>query len=121
MKLFRHILPGLTAVAIAGGVAWAAQTTITFVIPAPQVTATAITCSPVAIPPTPASGGTLAAGFKICPLTVAPSNWVGTLTISNAAGNAADFTVATINGVPTLETAVALSAGSYPVTIVATP
>lgn len=77
-------------------------------------TSTAVACSPGALT------APVAAGTTICTVSVTPSGWVappGTLTLSGA--NAADFSVSGMNLV--VASGVTLQAGSYAVTVTATP
>jgi hypothetical protein len=62
----------------------------------------------------------LAAGALICPITVAPSGWSGTLGLSGA--NAGSFAISSGTGGQQLVVGpTVLNAGSYAVTLTATP
>lgn len=93
----------------------AATATLTIVINGPS--STSVTC-------TTASGTTftapLAAGSQICPITVAPSGWSGSLALSGM--NASDFAISSgTSGQELVVGSTALNAGTYSVTITATP
>lgn len=86
----------------------AATTTLSIVINSPA--STGVTCSPGTLT------APLAAGFVVCPITIAPSGWSGALALSGS--NASSFALSGSNLIvgPT-----SLSAGTYSVTITATP
>ena len=94
--------------AIAASAAHAANTTVSIVINSPA--STSVSCSP----------GTLtapvAANTVVCPISVVPSGWSGALTLSGT--NASSFA---LSGTNLVVGASALSAGTYSVTITATP
>lgn len=111
---------GATGIALAalgilfgGPVADASTVTLSIVIN--SAASTSVTC-------TPASGlvAPLAAGTELCPITVVPSGWSGTLALSGA--NASEFAISSgTSGEELVVGSTALSAGTYSVTITATP
>jgi hypothetical protein len=87
----------------------AATTTVSIIIN--SSTSTALACTP---PTTLAAP--LAAGTVICPLAITPTGWSGALALSGT--NASSFA---LSGSNLIVGATALAAGSYSVTITATP
>ncbi|MGH7158830.1 MAG: hypothetical protein ACREFS_01965 [Acetobacteraceae bacterium] len=108
---------GIAAVALgmlsSGGVANASTVTLSIVINSSA--STSVTCSPASGFVSPLAGGT-----EICPITVAPTGWSGSLSLSGT--NASDFAIASgTSGQELVVGSTALAAGSYSVTITATP
>jgi hypothetical protein len=102
---------GLFAVlslALFGARADAATTTLSIIINSP--TSTTVTC------PMTTYTAPLATGSVICPITVAPSGWSGALALSGA--SASSFALSASNLVVG---STALPAGTYSVTVTATP
>lgn len=93
--------------------------TLSLVITINSAPSTAVTFTPAS--PFSGSGsalsatGPVASGTTVGTISVAPSGWQGALSLSGA--QAADFTLSGTN----LVTAAALAAGTYDVTITATP
>ena len=72
---------------------------------------TSVACTPLTTLTAPVAAGTL-----ICPIAVVPSGWTGVFTLSGA--NATSFA---LSGSTLVVGATPLAAGSYSVTITATP
>jgi hypothetical protein len=98
----------LLSVALLGARADAATTTLSIIINSP--TSTTVTC------PLTTYTAPLAAGSVICPIAVAPSGWSGALALSGT--SASSFALSASNLVVG---STALQAGTYSVTISATP
>jgi hypothetical protein len=99
---------------LASPAAYAHASTVTLSIVINSPPSTAVTC------PLGTYVAPLAAGSLICPITVAPSGWSGALALSGT--NASSFAINTVSGVQQLVVgASALNAGTYSVTITATP
>ncbi len=106
------LLLGLALVAPAA--AYASTMSLSIVINSPA--STAVTC-----PVTATFVAPLAAGAVVCPISVAPSNWSGTLALSGT--NASMFAISSGSSGSQLvvgSTAIA-TPGTYAVTITATP
>jgi hypothetical protein len=101
-------LIALLSVALFGARADAATTALSIIINSP--TSTAVTC------PMTTYTAPLAAGSVVCPITIAPSGWSGALALSGV--NASSFALSASNLVVG---STALPAGTYSVTVTATP
>jgi hypothetical protein len=95
-------------VALFGARADATTTTLSIIINSP--TSTTVTC------PMTTYTAPLAAGSVICPITVALSGWSGALALSGA--NASSFA---LSASKLVVASAALPAGTYSITITATP
>ena len=102
---------GLAAVSVCGfaGPADAASTQLSIIVGGAASTSVACAVSTTLTAP-------VAAGTVICPIAVVPSGWTGVFTLSGA--NAASFA---LSGSTLVVGASPLAAGSYSVTITATP
>lgn len=89
----------------------AASTSLSITVVTSGVPSTAVSC-----PLAPLYSAPLAIGSQICAITVTPSNWTGTLTLSGT--NASSFA---LSGTNLVVDGTALVAGTYAVTITATP
>jgi len=109
MKSMKSILIAASiALSIGTTGAHAATATLSIIINSPP--STTVTC-PLATYVAP-----LAAGSTICPITIAPSGWSGALALSGK--NASSFA---LSGSNLVVGSTSLAAGTYAVTITATP
>lgn len=105
----KFILLGLAFLSMLGA-ARAASDSLTITVT--SAASTAVSCNGLAS----SLAAPVAAGAFLCSIGVAPSGWTGTLSLSGA--NASSFA---ISGSGLYVGATALGAGSYAVTITATP
>jgi hypothetical protein len=108
LKIATRLVAFVFGVALATN-SWSASTTLSIIINSPP--SVSVSC-PLASSYT----APLAAGANICTVAVSPDGWSGALSLSGT--DAADFT---LNGTALNVGSTALGAGSYSVTINATP
>jgi hypothetical protein len=112
MKILKSLGAAVLGVALTASIALASSLSLSIVITSPV--STSVTC------PLGTYNAPLAAGANVCTITVAPAGWSGTLALSGT--NASSFAINTVSGVQSLAVgATALAAGTYAVTITATP
>ena len=102
-RIYALLLLGLST-----SVAWASSTSLSIVINSPP--STAVTC------PLTSYTAPLAAGSVVCTISVVPAGWSGALALSGT--SASSFV---LNGTNLVVGATPLAAGTYSVTITATP
>jgi len=103
----RHVL-AVAALLLSLTGAQAASTMLSIIINSPASTSVTCTLGTYTAP--------LAAGSTICPIVIAPAGWSGALALSGT--NASSFS---LNGSNLVVGSSALGAGTYSVTITATP